>query len=234
MIGVPASRAAWASLAASRSATSSFFAAGLLLQPGDRLLDGLQVGQDHLGLDGGDVGRGVDLAVDMGDVLVAEDAGDLADRVGLADVGEELVAEPLALRRARGRCRRCRRTARSRAATFSEPKISASYAEPSSGTPDHADVGLDRRERVVRREHVVAGQRVEEGRLAGVGETDDPDGESHGGRVYGRGHGPGRIVASRARTGSGQVPVVAGPTGWRWRSARRSVRAAPSWIRCSR
>ena len=44
---------------------------------------------------------------------------------------------------------------------------------------DHADVRLDRRERVVRREHVVLGQRVEERRLAGVGESDDADGESH-------------------------------------------------------
>ena len=44
---------------------------------------------------------------------------------------------------------------------------------------DHADVRLDRGERVVRREHVVLGQCVEERRLPGVGESDDADRESH-------------------------------------------------------
>ena len=43
---------------------------------------------------------GADLAVDVGDVGVGEDPDDLADRVGLADVGEELVAPPLPLGRA--------------------------------------------------------------------------------------------------------------------------------------
>ena len=40
------------------------------------------------------------LAVDVDHVGVGEDPDDLADRVGLADVGEELVAQALALRRA--------------------------------------------------------------------------------------------------------------------------------------
>ena len=70
--------------------------------------------------------------------------------------------------------------------TLAELNISASFGEPLVRDPDHADVGLDRRERVVRREHVVLGQRVEEGRLARVGESDDADGESHGRGVYGR------------------------------------------------
>lgn len=37
------------------------------------------------------------LARDVHDVVVLEAAHDLADRVGLADVGEELVTEALAL-----------------------------------------------------------------------------------------------------------------------------------------
>ncbi len=57
--------------------------------------------------------------------------------------------------------------------------------QPVVRDPDHADVGLDRRERVVRREDVVLGQSVEEGRLARVGESDDADGECHGPGVYG-------------------------------------------------
>ena len=52
---------------------------------------------------------------------------------------------------------------------------------------DHADVRLDRRERVVRREHVVLGQRVEQGGLADVGQADDADSESHDPPAYRRG-----------------------------------------------
>src|SRR3712207_9204539 len=44
-----------------------------------------------------DVVRRADLAVDVHDVGVGEDADDLADRVALADVGQELVAQPRAL-----------------------------------------------------------------------------------------------------------------------------------------
>ena len=183
MIGVPASSAAIASLAAATTGRQVLLAPGLLLQPRDRLLDRLQVGEDHLGLDRGDVVGGVDLAVDVGDVLVAEDPGHLADRRRLADVGQELVAEPLPLRRApddagdvdelHGRGQHpCR------AEQLGQPR------QPVVGDADDADVGLDRGERVVRREDVVLGQRVEEGGLARVGEPDDADGECHGRRVY--------------------------------------------------
>ena len=62
----------------------------------------------------------------------------------------------------------------------SEPKILASSSQPRIGQRDDADVGLDRRERVVRGQHVVAGQRVEEGGLADVGQSDDSEGKAHG------------------------------------------------------
>ena len=110
-------------------------------------------------------------------------ADDLADRVGLADVREELVAQALALARRRGRCPRCRRTS---TVAGQDPLRSRRSRRASSsrgvGHADDADVRLDRRERVVRREHVVLGQGVEQGRLADVGQTDDSDGERHGDR----------------------------------------------------
>ena len=188
MTGVPASSAASASRAASRLAASRLVAAGLLLQPRDRLLDGLQVGQDQLGLDRAEVGLRVHLAVDVGDVLVAEDARDLADRRGLADVGEELVAQSLALRGAADDAGDVHEL-HGRGQDLGRAEELGQRLEPLVGDADDADVGLDRRERVVRREHVVLGQRVEERRLARVGETDDADGESHGRRVYGEGGG---------------------------------------------
>ena len=154
-------------------------ALGLLLQPRDRLLQRLQVGQDQLGLDRLDVAGRVDLAVDVGDVLVAEDAGHLADRGRLPDVGEELVAQALALRGAADdagdvdeldrRGEHLRRTEE-----LGQPR------QPLVGNADDTDVGLDRGERVVRREHVVLGQGVEERGLPGVGKSDDADRESHG------------------------------------------------------
>ena len=59
--------------------------------------DGLEVGEHELGLDRLDVGDRVERAGDVDDVLVLEAAHDLDDRVHLADVLEELVAEALAL-----------------------------------------------------------------------------------------------------------------------------------------
>ena len=71
---------------------------GLAFEAGDDLLDRLQVGQDQLGLDRGDVARRIDAAVDVNDVVVDEDANDFTDRVALSDRGEELIAETFALR----------------------------------------------------------------------------------------------------------------------------------------
>ena len=63
-----------------------------------RALDGLEVGERELGIDDGDVGRGIHAAGDVHDVGVLEAAHDVRDRVHFADVREELVAEALALR----------------------------------------------------------------------------------------------------------------------------------------
>ena len=59
------------------------------------------------------------------------------------------------------------------------PKTSASFGQPLVRQRDHPDVGLDRRERVVRGEHLVLGEGVEQGGLADVGQSDDSDGEGH-------------------------------------------------------
>ena len=92
----------WSSIASAACAASSdrpavLGVARLLLQARDRLLQRLQVGQDQLGVDRLDVGARVDPAVDVHDVGVGEHPDHLADRVGLADVGQELVAQPGAL-----------------------------------------------------------------------------------------------------------------------------------------
>ncbi len=65
----------------------------------------------------------------------------------------------------------------------SELNSFASTGSRCVGHADHAHVRLDRRERVVRGEDVVAGERVEQGGLADVGQSDDADGESHVGQA---------------------------------------------------
>ena len=70
----------------------------LLADPLQTPLGLLEVGEQQLGLDHLGVGERVDAPVGMGDPLVAVGADDVADRVGLADLGEEPVAEPLSRR----------------------------------------------------------------------------------------------------------------------------------------
>ena len=149
-----------------------------LLQPRQRLLDGLQVGEDELGVDDLHVVAGVDLALDVDDVGVGEDPDHLADRVALADVGEELVAETGALARTLDDARDVDEGHR-RGQDPLAAEDAREHLEPVVRYADDADVRLDRREGVVRCEHVVLGQRVEQRRLSDVGETDDSDGESH-------------------------------------------------------
>ena len=145
------------------------------MQSGQRLLDGLQVGEDQLGVDRLDVVARRYLAVHVDDVGVAERADDLADRVGLADVGKELVAEPRAFARAlddagdvdEGDGRRHDLGPAVDLRENSEARI---------GDADDADIGIDRRERVVRGKDLVLGQSVEQRGLADVGQADDADG----------------------------------------------------------
>jgi len=98
----------------------------------------------------------------VGDVVIPEDPGHLADRVGLTDVGEELVAHAFTFGGSahdsgdvheldRGRQDLLRAVDRGE---FFQPWIGHSY---------HSDIWFDRRERVVRGEHVVLGQGIEEG-----------------------------------------------------------------------
>ena len=141
MIGVPASRWPSASLAASSDGGQGLVDPGLLLQPRDRLLDGLQVGQDQLGLDRRDVVAGVDLAVDVGDVLVAEDPGHLADRRRLADVREELVAQALALGGAAHDAGDVDELDRRRAGSWPSRRAPRAAAAGSSGTPTTPTLG---------------------------------------------------------------------------------------------
>ncbi len=143
------------------------------------LLDRREIGERELGVDRLDVRHRIDLAGDVHDVVVAEAPHDMRDRVGLTDVGEELVAEALALGRARheagdvdefhhrrkhalGLCDGCKR------------------AEARIGHLDDADVRLDRAEGIVLGRDAGLGEGVEQRGLAHVGQADDAAFETHG------------------------------------------------------
>ena len=122
---------------------------------------------------------GVDPAVDVDDVVVVEGAHHLADGVGLADGRQELVAQALALRGAAheaGDVDERHGGRNDRRAVVERGQLGQTVV----GHRDDADVGLDGGEGVVGRQDVVVGQRVEQRRLADVGQPDDADGEAHG------------------------------------------------------
>ena len=97
----------------------------------ESLLDGLEVGQGQLDLDDSQVFERVARA---GDVVVDERTQHEHDRVDLADVGEELVAQTLALATRLRRGRRCRPPATAAWTSVFVFDITASRSTRSSGT----------------------------------------------------------------------------------------------------
>ena len=75
-------------------------ALGFLFQGDDALFQRVQIGQHQFGFDGVGVAHRVHIAFHMGDVAVFKAAQHMDDGVGFADIGQELVAQALALRRA--------------------------------------------------------------------------------------------------------------------------------------
>ena len=182
-------------------------AAHLLLQARDRLLQGLDIGQHELGGDGLDVVGRLDPPVHVHDVGVVEGARDHADGVGLADIGQELVAQALAL-----------------AGPAHDPgdvdegdgrghhpgavEHLGQLLQAGVGQRDDADVRLDRGEGVVRREDGRTGEGVEKGGLADVGQSDDSDRKGHGASLA-AGRAPGRTQVSSVRPAAGRSPQAA-------------------------
>ncbi len=145
----------------------------------DALADRLEVLEAQLHRHRLDVGDRVDAVLDVHDVRVLEAARDLHDRVDLADVRQELVAEPLALVRAAHEARDVDEVDRGRHDALGvHHGVERGEARIRHG--HDADVRLDRAEGIVRRLGLGRRERVEERGLADVGEADDTDGKAHG------------------------------------------------------
>jgi len=169
-------------------------AARLLFQRVDALLQAIEIGEHQFGFDRSSVGDRIDLALDVGDVAVLEAAQYVRDRVDLADMGEELVAEALALRGAAHEAGDVDegepgRNDRVGMRDFRE-RLQARI-----GHRHLAEIGLDGAERIIRR--LRGGglrQSVEERGLADIRQADDAALES--------------MIDLRVRLGRG--PVIGG------------------------
>ena len=114
----------------------------------------------------------------MHDVGVLEAAHHVRDRIGLADVREELVAEAFTLRRAGDEARDVDELDRGRQDLL-RLDDRRKRVEPRIRHRHDADVRVDGAERIVLRRDLRARQRVEQRGLADVGKPDDAALDSH-------------------------------------------------------
>ncbi len=144
----------------------------------ERPFDRFQIGQREFGVDRFDVVDRVDRARHMRHVVVLEAADDVRDRVGLADVRQELVAEALALRGA-GHQPGDIDELHGRRNDFLRLGDVRQRLQARIGHLDHADVRLDRAERIVLGRDLRRRERIEQCRFANVRQADDAAGNSH-------------------------------------------------------
>ena len=71
---------------------------GFFAEAGEASLDGLDVCQHELGVNDVDIALRVDGGIDMDDVVICKGTDDVDDRIALANMSEELIAQPLATR----------------------------------------------------------------------------------------------------------------------------------------
>ena len=157
-------------------------ALGLLLELGQLFLERAHVGQDELGHDGVGIAGGVDKLAGAAhfahNVGILKVAHDLADGVGLANVGQELVAQALALVGALHQTCDVDELDRSRHNAARVDDI-GELLQAAIGHIDDTHVGVDRGKRVVGGKAGLFGKRGEQRRLAHVGQAHDTDGKGH-------------------------------------------------------
>ena len=132
----------------------------------------LNVGENQLKVDCLNVAGRVDGALDVNNVVVFEAAHHMNHRIHLADVGEKLVAEALALRRALHKTRNVHKLDRRRGELFRLVHF-CQLIEALVRHGNNAHVRLNGAERVVRRLRPRIRDRIKKCALADVRQTDD-------------------------------------------------------------
>ena len=151
-----------------------FIRLGGLARALEAALQMLDIREDELEVDGFDVARRVDRALDMHDVVIVKAAHHVDDRVHLSDMGQELVAQALALARAAHQARDVHELHDRRGGLFRVVQV-GQRLEPLVRHGDHADVGVDRAEGIVCALRARLRDRIEQGGLAYVREPDNAE-----------------------------------------------------------
>ncbi len=147
-----------------------------LLQPP---LDRRQVGQDQLCVYGFDVVNGIQVESHVGDITGLKAAHDHSDGVHVADVAQELVAQPLTPVRALDQPGNVHETNRRRHDLF-RPHEGCYVRQAAILNRHNTDVWLNGSKGIAGHGRPGSRQRVKEGRLAHVGQPDDADFQGHG------------------------------------------------------
>ena len=148
-----------------------------LLRPFETFRHRLEVGELQLELEHVDVANRIDAALHVRDVGILERSHHERRRVRLADVPEEAVAEALAATRAAHQAGDIGKGHRRRD-HLGWPEERGKTIEARVGHRHDAGIRLDGGEGVVAHHSAGLRHRVEERRLSGVGQADDPDGEA--------------------------------------------------------
>jgi hypothetical protein len=138
----------------------------------------LQVGNGEFSLDSGDIGSGIGHPCDVNDVLRVEGTHHVAHGVDVANVGEELIAQPFTVAGPFHQAGNVNESDRGRNHFFAGEQF-VEHAEARVRDRHHTGIGLDRCERIIGCQHPGVCQRVEQGRLANVRESDDAYGQAH-------------------------------------------------------
>ena len=131
------------------------------------LLHGFQVGVDQLQIDGFHITDGIDRAVHVGDVFVLKAAHNVHNGVHLADVGQELIAQSLALGRAAHQTGDIDKLDDGRGDLFGIIHL-GQHIQPLVRNRHHAGIGLYRTKRIVGRLRSCLGNGIEQRAFADI------------------------------------------------------------------
>jgi hypothetical protein len=132
----------------------------------------LQVGQQQLRLDGGDVANGVHLAIHMRHVIVHKAADHLENRIHRANVGEELVAQPLPFAGPLDQARDIHQLEGGRQDGFAR-NVLVDELQPRIRHRHDAHVGLNRAKGIVARLRARGGQGIKQGAFADIRQSNN-------------------------------------------------------------
>jgi hypothetical protein len=146
------------------------------------LLKRCEISQDQLGVDHFDIANRIDRAADVMNIGVFEATNHLHDRVYLANVAEELVAETFAGARPFDQTRDVHKLDRGRDDFLRMRKLRERF-EAGVGNRHDAEIWVDRAEGVIRGLRFSgAGDRVKERGFADIRQADDSSAQHRRGR----------------------------------------------------